>query len=193
MSYYCFTIIITIIIIIIIFIFLTLSPVVGNIVVDIVSAYPYRDIHLYSSATLSLSLYFFSSLHFFFPLLFFFKKFLLLFFLFIIFLFLPISISHFLLSEPLSGTQSFTESSSAADQTMSKFNASDHRFELQERILSQAKYPTPITVKFSPRKNIRYSSRFRFVCEYGNSFDFVLQGEGTYEEHEHKPISPFPK
>ena len=132
-------------------------------------------------------------LFFFFSSSFFFLKFLLLFFLFIIFLFLPISISHFFLSEPLSGTQSFTESSSAADQTMSKFNASDHRFELQERILSQAKYPTPITVKFSPRKNIRYSSRFRFVCEYGNSFDFVLQGEGTYEEHEHKPISPFPK
>jgi hypothetical protein len=31
------------------------------------------------------------------------------------------------------------------------------------------------------------------MCEYGNAFDVVLEGEGTYEEHEHKPLSPFPK
>lgn len=58
---------------------------------------------------------------------------------------------------------------------------------------ANAKYPAPITVKFKPRKNIRYKSRFRFVCEFGNSFDVIMQGEGTYEEHEHNPTSPYPK
>ena len=54
-------------------------------------------------------------------------------------------------------------------------------------------YPMPITVKFVPKKNVKYTSRFRFICEYGNSFDLVLQGEGTYEEHEHHPLTPVPR
>ena len=56
-----------------------------------------------------------------------------------------------------------------------------------------ALYPMPIQITFKPRKNLRYNSRFRFTCEYGNAFDVILQGEGTYEEHEHQPLQPFPK
>jgi hypothetical protein len=58
---------------------------------------------------------------------------------------------------------------------------------------SDALYPMPVQVLFKPRKNLRYNSRFRFTCEYGNAFDVILQGEGTYEEHEHKPLAPFPR
>ena len=58
---------------------------------------------------------------------------------------------------------------------------------------SDAKFPMPLRIKFMPKKNVRYSSRFRFVCEFGNTFDVILQGEGTYEEHEHKPLTPFPR
>jgi hypothetical protein len=54
-------------------------------------------------------------------------------------------------------------------------------------------YPMPVGIKFSPRKNVRYSSRFRFICEYGNTFDVLLEGEGTYEEHLHQPIFPMPR
>lgn len=60
------------------------------------------------------------------------------------------------------------------------------------RQVSDAIYPSPITITFQPKENIRYSSRFRFVCEYGNNFDVILQGNGTYEEHEHKPLRPMP-
>ena len=56
-----------------------------------------------------------------------------------------------------------------------------------------ALYPMPIQITFKPRKNLRYNSRFRFTCEYGNAFDVILQGEGTYEEHEHQPLQPFPR
>ena len=58
---------------------------------------------------------------------------------------------------------------------------------------SDALYPMPIQIAFKPRKNLRYNSRFRFTCEYGNAFDLILQGEGTYEENEHKPLQPFPR
>ena len=53
-------------------------------------------------------------------------------------------------------------------------------------------YPLPIVIKFKPAKNTRYSSRFRFSCEYGNNFDVLLEGQGTFEEHEHSPLSPHP-
>ena len=53
-------------------------------------------------------------------------------------------------------------------------------------------YPLPITVKFKPGKSTRYSSRFRFSCEFGNTFDVLLEGQGTFEEHEHKPANPHP-
>ena len=58
---------------------------------------------------------------------------------------------------------------------------------------ADACYPAPITIKFCPKKNSRYSSRFRFVCEFGNSFDILLVGQGTYEEHEHNPLNPTPR
>ena len=54
-------------------------------------------------------------------------------------------------------------------------------------------YPMPLNILFAPKKNCRYSSRYRFVCEFGNTFDVVLEGEGTYEEHMHRPINPMPK
>ena len=66
-------------------------------------------------------------------------------------------------------------------------NGSEHNFE------ADAKYPLPLIVTFSPARSVRYSSRFRFTCEYGNNFDILLEGDGTYEEHEHKPISPIPR
>ena len=53
-------------------------------------------------------------------------------------------------------------------------------------------FPLPITVKFKPSKNTRYSSRFRFSCEFGNTFDVLLEGQGTFEEHEHNPATPHP-
>jgi hypothetical protein len=56
-----------------------------------------------------------------------------------------------------------------------------------------ARYPIPIQIHFKPTKNTKYSSRFRFTCEYGNNFDVLLEGEGTYEEHEHNPLSPAPR
>ena len=51
-------------------------------------------------------------------------------------------------------------------------------------------FPTEILVKFIPKSNIRYSSRIRVKCQYGNSFEILLEGEGTLEEHEHRPLSP---
>lgn len=54
-------------------------------------------------------------------------------------------------------------------------------------------YPMPVGIKFSPKKNARYSSRYRFICEYGNNFDVILEGEGTFEEHLHQPIYPLPR
>jgi hypothetical protein len=58
---------------------------------------------------------------------------------------------------------------------------------------ADAQFPMPLRVRFLSKKNARYSSRFTFLCEYGNSFDVILQGEGTYEEHEHKPLNPYPR
>jgi hypothetical protein len=58
---------------------------------------------------------------------------------------------------------------------------------------SDAFFPSPIQVGFKPVKNVRYCSRFRFTCEFGNTFDIILEGKGTYEEHEHRPINPKPK
>ncbi len=67
------------------------------------------------------------------------------------------------------------------------------RHENQHQFVADSLYPIPISIQFHPKKNVKYSSRFRFICEYGNVFDVVLQGIGTYEEHEHNPIYPIPK
>jgi hypothetical protein len=92
------------------------------------------------------------------------------------------------------GTKNLTINTAPAP-TLTLQDTLAHRFEAaaSSDTKSDALYPMPIQVAFRPRKNIRYSSRFRFTCEYGNSFDVVLQGEGTYEEHEHKPLHPFPR
>jgi hypothetical protein len=63
----------------------------------------------------------------------------------------------------------------------------------QHQSEADARFPLPLTIRFAPTKNTMYCSRFRFSCEFGNSFELVLQGEGTYEEHEHKPLNPIPK
>lgn len=47
-----------------------------------------------------------------------------------------------------------------------------------------------VRVKFFPKSNTRYSTRIRFSCQYGNAFEVLLEGEGTFDEHEHKPLSP---
>lgn len=54
-------------------------------------------------------------------------------------------------------------------------------------------FPMPISIKFKPKKNVSYSSRFSLVCQYGNTFDVILEGSGTYEEHLHKPLNPVPR
>ncbi|RYH29609.1 hypothetical protein EON65_07895 [archaeon] len=58
---------------------------------------------------------------------------------------------------------------------------------------AQTCYPLPVIIYFQPKKNVSYCSRFRFECEFANFFDLVLQGCGTYEEHEHKPLNPVPR
>jgi hypothetical protein len=67
------------------------------------------------------------------------------------------------------------------------------KHDTQHATLAEPIYPLPIAIKFSPKKNVRYISRFRFTCEFGNAFDIVIQGSGTYEEHDHNPISSYPR
>ena len=63
---------------------------------------------------------------------------------------------------------------------------------LEQRHEEFNQYPLPIHIIFKPIKNCSYSSRFRFSCQYGNTFDVLLEGKGTYEEREHAPVNPFP-
>jgi len=83
--------------------------------------------------------------------------------------------------------------SSWATNTLSLRDAVDLKHSLQHQSEADACYPMPIGILFKPKKNVRYCSRFRFSCEFANSFDVVLQGEGTFEEHEHKPLNPVPR
>ena len=83
--------------------------------------------------------------------------------------------------------------SSWATNTLSLQDSLEKRHENQHESEADACYPMPLSIRFKPSKNQHYSSRFRFSCEYANTFDLVLQGEGTYEEHLHKPINPTPK
>lgn len=80
-----------------------------------------------------------------------------------------------------------------ATNTLNLKDVVDLRHHDQNESEADACFPMPINVRFSPEKNVHYSSRFRFSCEFANSFDLVLQGEGTYEEHLHQPINPIPK
>ena len=69
----------------------------------------------------------------------------------------------------------------------------ESRYETSYKHAIDSKYPLPITIKYSPNKNVSYSSRYRFTCEYGNTFDVLLEAEGTFEEHEHNPLNPIPR
>jgi hypothetical protein len=80
-----------------------------------------------------------------------------------------------------------------AQRTLSIQDTLQNRHVEQHRSEADACFPMPITIKFVPTRNKSYSCRFRFVCEFGNTFDALLQGKGTYEEHEHKPINPIPR
>ena len=66
------------------------------------------------------------------------------------------------------------------------------RHENRQPFEADANFPSPVTIQFRPIANKRYGSRFRFTCEFGNSFDVMLYGDGTYEEHEHAPMYPKP-
>lgn len=83
--------------------------------------------------------------------------------------------------------------SSWMTQTLSLKDSLELRHNNQHESEADACYPMPIHIKFTPTKSVHYSSRFRFSCEFANTFDLVLQGEGTYEEHLHKPLHPKPK
>jgi hypothetical protein len=83
--------------------------------------------------------------------------------------------------------------SSWATNTLTLKDSLELRHNDQHSNEADACFPMPIKIKFTPNKNSHYSSRFRFTCEFANTFDVVLQGEGTYEEHEHKPLNPTPK
>ena len=80
-----------------------------------------------------------------------------------------------------------------ASNTLTMKDSLDLRHSSQHQSEADACYPLALTIKFLPNKNLHYSSRFRFTCEFGNSFDLVVQGEGTFEENMHKPIYPIPK
>lgn len=66
------------------------------------------------------------------------------------------------------------------------------RHQEQHKTASDACYPQPVKVRFAPTTKGLYSSRFRFSCDFGNSFDVLLQGRGTFEEMEHAPLRPEP-
>lgn len=46
--------------------------------------------------------------------------------------------------------------------------------------------PTKLTVRFTPKQNVRYKSRFRLSVRSGEGFDVLLCGRGTYDEREDK-------
>ena len=96
---------------------------------------------------------------------------------------------------PSGGRKGSTSATAFGHATLTMKDTLQQRFE--DAAASDARidalYPMPIQITFKPRKNLRYNSRFRFTCEYGNAFDVILQGEGTYEEHEHQPLQPFPR
>jgi hypothetical protein len=42
--------------------------------------------------------------------------------------------------------------------------------------------PEKIVIKFKPKKNVLYKSKFRFTTEAGIACDLILKGRGSYEE-----------
>ena len=83
--------------------------------------------------------------------------------------------------------------SSWATSTLTLRDTVAKRHDDQKKFEADSCYPLPITIKFLPTRNVSYSSRFRFTCDFGNSFDVMLTGAGTHEEHEHKPVFPAPR
>jgi len=69
----------------------------------------------------------------------------------------------------------------------------DLRHKGQHKNEADAFYPMPINIKFTPKENKNYCSRFRIKCMFGNIFDVVLLGVGTYNENEHRPKTILPK
>ena len=63
----------------------------------------------------------------------------------------------------------------------------------QHQTASDACFPQPVRVVFRPSRRGLHVSRFRFTCEFGNAFDVILEGRGTFEEHEHAPLRPNPE
>lgn len=48
----------------------------------------------------------------------------------------------------------------------------------------EVKYvPEKIFIKFKPKANVLYKSKFRFICENGIACDVILKGHGSYEEN----------
>lgn len=66
-------------------------------------------------------------------------------------------------------------------------------FQTSTKSQNEICYPQPLHIQFTPKKNVRYCSRFRFSCDFANSIDLVLQGEGTHEENLHRPLNPIPR
>ena len=43
--------------------------------------------------------------------------------------------------------------------------------------------PEKIYIKFKPKANVLYKSKFRFICETGIACDVIIKGRGSYEEN----------
>lgn len=43
--------------------------------------------------------------------------------------------------------------------------------------------PVKVVIKFRPKKNVLYKSKFRFITETGIPCDLILKGRGSYEEN----------
>ena len=48
--------------------------------------------------------------------------------------------------------------------------------------INRLNYPYPLTVTFHPKANVKYRSKYICISEYGNICEFMLEGNGTYEE-----------
>lgn len=82
--------------------------------------------------------------------------------------------------------------SSWTKNTLTLGDSLRQRYDNDSAATADANYPAPLIIKFTPKKNVVYTSRFRFTTEFGNTFDILLEANGTYEEHEHRPHDPKP-
>ena len=48
--------------------------------------------------------------------------------------------------------------------------------------INRLNYPYPLTVTFHPKANVKYKSKYICISEYGNICEFILEGNGTYDE-----------